>query len=76
MKFLKALLVFVKMYCFGFYFSENTHHSPDGSFWGFYRFNHNKVSGMYDIDFDIRKNGSGYWHVHGDNYRADFKKIA
>jgi hypothetical protein len=73
MKFLKALLIFIRMYRDGFYFSENSHEDPNGTRWGFYRFNHVGQPGMFDIDysFDVADR-DGYAHIHGDDYRLTF----
>lgn len=72
-KFLKALLLFIRMYRDGFYFSDNTHKDPNGTRWGFYRFNHISQHAMYDIDFEFdSKIRPGYFHLHGDDYRVDY----
>jgi hypothetical protein len=76
MKFLKALLLFIRMYRDGFFFSENSHRGPDGNRWGFYRFNHREVPAMFDIDYEIyaTEENKGYAHIHGDDYRLTFIK--
>lgn len=58
----------------GFFFSENTHTDPDGTRWGFYRFNHKEQAALTDIDFSFSKKGPGYSHIHGDDYRFEFSK--
>jgi len=71
MKFLKALLVLIRMYRDGWFFSASTHVDPDKTRWGFYRFNHRNQAALFDIDFS--RNGKGnYTHVHGDEYRFEF----
>ena len=73
MNFLKALLYFIRMYRDGFYFSGNETVAKNGNRWGFYRFNHRCQGCMFDVDYDF--NGvNNYFHVHGDDYRADFDK--
>jgi hypothetical protein len=71
MNFLKALIVFIHMWQDGFYLGESTHKDKDGTRWGFYCFSHQCRAQMFDIDysFDGKHN---YFHVHGDDYRADF----
>jgi hypothetical protein len=49
MNFLKALLLFIRMYRDGFYFSENSHISGGGVRWGFYRFNHKYKAAMFRV---------------------------
>jgi hypothetical protein len=71
MNFLKALLLFIRMYRDGFYFSENSHISGGGVRWGFYRFNHKYKAAMFDIDYSF-DGIPHYFHVHGDDYRVDF----
>jgi hypothetical protein len=70
-KFLKAFFTFVKMYSYGFYFSENTHLDADGTHWGFYRFNEKTEPALFDVDFSFDKKHCGYFHVHGDDFRLD-----
>lgn len=73
MKFLKAFLLFIRMYRDGFFFSDSTRVDPDGTRWGFYRFNHNDRHAMFDVDFSFIKNRhSYYFHVHGNDSRVEY----
>jgi hypothetical protein len=74
MNFIKALLTFIRIYRDGFFFSENVHKDPDGSRWGFYRFNYKTESGLYDIDFCFSKKDECYFHVHGNDFRLHYFK--
>lgn len=74
MNFLKALLLFLKIYRDGFFFSGKSYRDPDGSRWGFYRFNEEKECGLFDIDYSFSKDGSGYFHVHGNDFRMERRK--
>lgn len=72
--FFKALLIFVQMYKYGFFFSDNTHEYYDRSGrWGFYRFNHVHQPAIFDIDFSIGPSEVSYYHVHGDDCRLEFQ---
>ena len=73
MKFLNALLTFIRMYRRGFYFSENMHTDADGTYWGFFRFNSkNDNPGLFDIDCSFGKKHRSYFHVHGDDFRMEW----
>jgi hypothetical protein len=69
MNFIKAFITFLHMYKDGFFCSENAHTDPDGTRWGFYRFNHKYQSALFDIDFSFNWFTPGYAHIHGDDYR-------
>lgn len=72
-KFIKAFVIFIKMYRYGFFFSESGHVEPDGTNWGFYRFNHKNVPAMFDINFLFGPAvGLNFAHLHGDDYRLKF----
>ena len=73
--FLKALVLFVKIYKDGFFMSENSHTEKDGSRWGFYRFNYVTESALFDIDYQFNSpNRKNYFHVHGDDFRLEFNQ--
>ena len=73
-KFIKAFLVFLRMYKEGFFFSDNTHYDQHNAHWGFYRFNHKNQAALFDIDFlfGFGKTETSYFHIHGDDYRVGF----
>ena len=85
--FLEALWVFLLMYRDGFWWSENTHTEKDefGTHrWGFYRFWHGPAEedrDILDVDFMIRRNGTGgfkgreYFHVHFDEKEGYRRKL-
>lgn len=72
MNFLKALIIFIRMYRDGFFFSNSPHKDPDGTRWGFYRFNHICQASMFDIDYSFDGKTHNYFHLNGDEYRATF----
>lgn len=83
-KFLKAFLIFLQMYRYGFFFSQNTHRTESRtgrkSHWGFYRFNHRTQASLFDVDFEFGKDHSelsqeGYFHVHGDDVRIRLSQV-
>ena len=74
MKFLKAFLVFLRMYRDGFFFSASTHVDSDKTRWGFYRFNHRNQASIFDIDFSRNGKDHNFAHVHGDEYRFEFDR--
>ena len=74
MNFFKAFLVFLSAYRHGFFLSKNTHVDGNGGYWGFYRFNHEEMAALFDIDFSYDHNKSGYAHIHGTNSRLNFGK--
>jgi hypothetical protein len=71
LKFIKALLLFLRMYRDGFFFSSNTHIDQNSTRWGFYRFNYKTEYGLFDIDFSFLKKSESYFHLHGDDFRLD-----
>lgn len=73
MRFIKALIIFIRMFNDGFFISENLHNDASGR-WGFYRFNHKQVPALFDIDLSIKGEGINYIHVHGEDCRIDLDK--
>jgi hypothetical protein len=72
MNFISALLIFIRMYLDGFFFSASVHRDPNGTTWGFWRFNNKVKRALFDVDFSFKKDQSGFAYIHGDDYRLEF----
>lgn len=69
--FLGALRVFLNLYRYGFYFSEDARIDEKGTHWGFFRFNQDRNGSYFDVDFSMDNEGNGYFHVHGDEIHVE-----